>query len=164
MYEKCPVRVPEIDILNLDRKKTKRRARSAPFLLDVMGHMAKAKAKRKAKASSSKGATRGTRNVDVGAIRQTIIRMVGVAASDMVRAAIGEAKKGHATSLKYLFEMAGLYPATLETEQAERREMSLAEMFCRELGLPMRPPDVREKELLAEGQVQPPAESGHAVE
>ena len=129
-----------------------------------MGHMAKAKAKRKAKASSSKGAARGTRNVDVGAIRQTIIRMVGLAASDMVRAAIGEAKKGHATSLKYLFEMAGLYPATLETEQAEKREMSLAEMFCRELGLPMRPPEVREKEQGAEGQVQPPAESGHAVE
>ena len=44
------------------------------------------------------------------------------------------------------------------------REMSLAEMFCRELGLPMRPPEVREKELGAEGQVPAPAESGHAVE
>ena len=129
-----------------------------------MGHMAKAEAKRKAKSSGSKSTARGTRNVDVGAIRQTITRMVGLAASDMVKAAIGEAKKGHATSLKYLFEMVGLYPATLETEQAEKREMSLAEMFCRELGLPMRPPEVREKELGSEGQVPAPAESGHAVE
>ena len=55
----------------------------------------------------------------------------------MVKAVIEEAKKGHSPSLKYLFEMIGLYPATLETQQAEKREMSLAELFCRELGLPV---------------------------
>lgn len=126
--------------------------------------MAKAKAKGKGKSSSLKGATRGTRSVDVEAIRQSIRRLVALAASDMVKASIEEAKKGHATSLKYLFEMVGLYPATLETEQAEKREMSLAEMFCRELGLPMRPPDVREKELVAEGQARGPDGSDHAVE
>lgn len=162
MCEKCPVRVPKIDILNLDRKNT-RRAHSAPFLLDVTGHMAKGKVKGKGRVGNPKTAARGARNVDVAGIRQSITRMVGLAAGDMVKAAIEEAKKGHATALKYLFEMVGLYPATLETEQAEKREMSLAELFCRELGLPMRPPNAGEEETGSENQAQAPAGPDHAV-
>ena len=119
-------------------------------ILGQTGHMAKAKSKNKARAGSSKAATRGTKSVDVASLRQSITRLVAVAASDMVKAAIEEAKKGHSTALKYLFEMVGVYPPALETEQAEKREMSLAELFCRELGLPMRPPETVEKELEAE--------------
>lgn len=128
-----------------------------------MGHMAKAKSKSKARADSSKAAVRGTKSVDVASLRQTIARMVAVAASDMVKAAIGEAKKGHSTALKYLFEMVGVYPPAPETEQAEQREMSLAELFCRELGLPMRPPETVEKELEAEAD-EPETIASDAVE
>jgi hypothetical protein len=123
-----------------------------------MGHMAKTKSKTKARGASSKPAVRVTKSVDVASLRQSLTRMVAVAASDMVKAAIGEAKKGHSTALKYLFEMVGVYPPALETEQAEKREMSLAELFCRELGLPMRAPDTVEKEL--EAQADDPETTG----
>jgi positive regulator of sigma E activity len=126
--------------------------------------MAKVKAKGKARAGVTKRACRGKKNVDVDTIRESITRMVALAAGDMVKAAIEEAKKGHSTALKYLFEMVGLYPATLETEQAEDREMSMAELFCRELGLPMRPPDPKDEEpAMGEGG-QASTAGTHAVE
>jgi hypothetical protein len=59
--------------------------------------------------------------------------------------------------------MVGVYPPALETEQAEKREMSLAELFCRELGLPMRAPDTVEKELEAEAD-DPETSGSDAVE
>jgi hypothetical protein len=86
--------------------------------------------------------------------------MVAHQASDMVRAAIEEAKKGQSGALKYLFEMIGLYPATLESEQTEKREMSLAEYLCRELGLPTHPVEERAGEHAESGVVQ----ESHAVE
>ena len=72
--------------------------------------------------------------------------MVAHQAGEMVEAVIEDAKKGHSVPLKYLFEMIGLYPATLESEQSEKREMSLAELFCRELGLPTRPTELQSGE------------------
>jgi hypothetical protein len=98
-----------------------------------------AKAKAKSKARGTKGKATGGKSVDIASIRRAITRLVAHQASDMVKAVIEEAKKGHSQSLKYLFEMIGLYPATVETEQSEKREMSLAEYLCRELGLPTRP-------------------------
>ena len=69
--------------------------------------MAKGKSRGKAGSSAEKPKARGAKNVDVAAIRQTITRLVALAASDMVKAAIEEGKKGHSPVLKYLFEMVG---------------------------------------------------------
>ena len=86
--------------------------------------------------------------------------MVAHQAGDMVKAAIEEAKKGQSGALKYLFEMIGLYPATLEAEQTEKREMSLAEYLCRQLGLPMHPVE----EEAGESAESEPVHENHAVE
>jgi hypothetical protein len=108
--------------------------------------MAKAKGKTKSRKGNGKRGMGSTKTVDIAAVRHMITRMVTLQAGDMVKAVIEEAKKGHSPSLKYLFEMIGLYPATLETQQAEKREMSLAELFCRELGLPIQAPEVAREE------------------
>lgn len=117
----------------------KARLRARLFYWVRRQDMAKAKGKSKGGKPSSKPKTGGTKGVNVAGIRLTITRMVAHQASDMVKAAIEEAKKGQSGALKYLFEMIGLYPATLEAEQTEKREMSLAEYLCRQLGLPMHP-------------------------
>jgi hypothetical protein len=121
--------------------------------------MAKAKAKSRGRGAKGKGGRRGAKAVDIAGIRHAITRMVAHQAGEMVKAAIDDAKKGHSPAIKYLFEMIGLYPATAETEQAEKREMSLAELFCRELGLPTRAAEEETGE--DEGTA---ASDGHAVE
>lgn len=121
--------------------------------------MAKAKAKSRVRGVKGKAGKRGTKAVDIARIRQALTRMVAHQAGEMVKAAIDDAKKGHSPSIKYLFEMIGLYPALAETEQEEKREMSLAELFCRELGLPMHPPE----DEASEGEAATSSDD-HAVE
>jgi DNA replication protein DnaD len=126
--------------------------------------MTKVKARSKgrgAKGKTSKGKTStGGKSVDIAGVRQAMTRLVALEADEMVQAVIDEAKKGHSVALKYLFEMIGLYPATLESEQSEKREMSLAELFCRELGLPMHPPEAQ----TGEPEAAEPARESHDVE
>jgi hypothetical protein len=119
------------------------------------------KAKSRSKGRGVKGkASAGGKSVDIARVRQAMTRLVTHQAGEMVKAVIDDAKKGHSAALKYLFEMIGLYPATLESEQSEKREMSLAELFCRELGLPMYSAEAQTDEA-AEPE---PAQEGHAVE
>jgi len=126
--------------------------------------MAKSKTKSKTKSGAAKHVSRAGKTVDIAAIRHAITRMVALAAGDMVKAAIEEGKKGHGPALKYLFEMVGLYPATVENEQTEKREMCLAELFCRELGLPMRAADIPERPLDTASGAPDSAVGEHAVE
>jgi hypothetical protein len=121
--------------------------------------MTKAKARSKGRGAKGKTST-GGKSVDIAGVRKAMTRLVAHQAANMVKAVIEEAKKGQSTALKYLFEMIGLYPATLESEQSEKREMSLAELFCRELGLPMHPVEAQTGETAA----PEPAQEGDAVE
>jgi hypothetical protein len=125
----------------------------------VHGAMTKNKSRSKGRGVKSKPAA-GGKSVDIASIRQAMMRLVAHQAGNMVKAVIEEAKKGHSIALKYLFEMIGLYPATLESEQNEKREMSLAELFCRELGLPMHAPEAQS----GEAEAAEPGRESHDVE
>jgi hypothetical protein len=73
------------------------------------------RAKGKATGQSSRGAGSAVsgKQVDLEALRQKIANYVGSNGFEMVRAATEEAVKvGNLSSLKYLFEMIGLYPST----------------------------------------------------
>jgi hypothetical protein len=119
--------------------------------------MTKAKSRSKGQGVKGKASTSG-KSVDIARVRQAMTRLVTHQAGNMVRAVIEDAKKGHSVALKYLFEMIGLYPATLESEQSEKREMSLAELFCRELGLPMHAGEAQT------GEAADPEQESYAVE
>ena len=54
-----------------------------------------------------------------------------------MESAIDEADKGHFPAMKYLFEMIGLYPATMEEGTLE--EESLAKTLLQRLGVPEEP-------------------------
>ena len=83
-------------------------------------------------------ARKGSRKpVDLAEIRQQITNLVGNDAVGMVEITMEEVGKGHYLGMKYLFEMIGLYPATVQTETPETD--SLAKTLLRHLGLPREP-------------------------
>jgi hypothetical protein len=75
--------------------------------------------------------------VDLAEIRQQITNLVGNDAVSMVETTIEEVGKGHYQGMKYLFELIGLYPATV-TDEAPAQD-SMAATLLRRLGLPESP-------------------------
>ena len=72
--------------------------------------------------------------MDVATVRQLIAERIRNQAVEIVEMAIGETEKGqNAAMLKYLFELGGLYPATVQEEPSA--EDSLAKTLLRRLGI-----------------------------
>jgi hypothetical protein len=109
--------------------------------------MKKAKGKSKAKGSDKKqttgrtkktGGTKNKKKVDMGKVRAKLTNMVGGSAEVIAQKVIAAAKDGQLPQAKYLFEMAGLYPAT-ETSNEGTEEDSLESTLMTRLGLNARP-------------------------
>jgi hypothetical protein len=84
------------------------------------------------------------------------------AAGEMVRAAIERAKTGHDQIIRYLFEIAGLYPEL--NPEAPTDELSLAHYLCERLGLPPAPdPEPVQAEVLAPADPIKESGNGHAL-
>jgi len=114
--------------------------------------MTKAKGKAsKRNSNQTLAGGRGARKpADLEAIRQQICDLVGSQAVDLVETTIGEVDKGHYGAMKYLFEIIGLYPATMQ--EIPLGEDSLAKTLLRRLGLP-------EEALAAPRLTKDPAEA-----
>lgn len=95
--------------------------------------------KSKAGAKSGKPAT-GTgvgarKPADLEAVRTRIRNYVGNRALDMVKASVDEIeKKGNVAAMKFLFELAGLFPET--EEGPEQQDDSLALTLLKRFALP----------------------------
>jgi hypothetical protein len=99
--------------------------------------------------------------VDLANIRELLTQEVGGSAVDMVKATIGEVKKGHYLPMKYLFEVIGLYPASAVTESPE--DDSLAKVLLRKLGVD--PELVRPETKVSKDSPETwPSATGDAVE
>lgn len=101
---------------------------------------------------------------DSAQVRGLIRHLVLAAAGEMVQAAIDRAKDGQDQIIKYLFEIAGLYPEL--NPQAPTDELSLAHYLCERLGLPPMPdpsPDSVQGELLAPADPLKESGNGHAL-
>ncbi len=111
--------------------------------------------KSKPKAAANKAAKKGSAKMQKPAnpveMRQSVTDMVGSEMKNITHAVVEEAKKGQLATVKYLFEVSGVYPAATEQNQARPEEgETLARMLLTRLGLPLEPaisPDdeVREK-------------------
>jgi hypothetical protein len=77
-----------------------------------------------------------TKPVDLAEVRKDITNIVGNEATKLAQAVIEEARKGQLAPVKYLFEVAGLYPASTETGSVKPEENSLARTLIQRLGLP----------------------------
>jgi hypothetical protein len=95
----------------------------------------KAKAAKK-NAGKRKGAARGKKTINSDEVRKNIAKMVGAHAQLMTAAVIGEGEKGQLAPVKYLFEMANIYPAPTEGAESSANEESLAETLLRTLNIP----------------------------
>jgi hypothetical protein len=100
--------------------------------------MIKKKGKSKGKAAAKKtpkkkSAKKGRSNFNPAEVLKDIAQMVDSEAAMMTRAVIDEGKKGQLATVKYLFEMASIYP------QATADEECLAKTLLRRLDMPDEP-------------------------
>ncbi|MGA8500918.1 MAG: hypothetical protein WB683_05175 [Candidatus Sulfotelmatobacter sp.] len=97
-----------------------------------------AKKTAKKKASATKRAPSKKKGKDIVQVRENINELVKDSAKDIATEVIKVAKTGQLASAKYLFEAAGIYPAT---EQAATNpiERSLAHTLLTRMGLPLDP-------------------------
>jgi hypothetical protein len=77
--------------------------------------------------------------VDIARVRKDVSNMVRNSATEIAAGMINAALNGELAPAKYLFEMAGLYPATEETEATNPQEDSLAHILLKRMGLPIEP-------------------------
>jgi len=101
------------------------------------------KALGKSKGKTSKPAKKKTsrkpkKPVDLAEVRKDITNIVGSEAAHLAQAVVQEGRKGQLAPVKYLFEVAGLYPAP-EANQAKPEEASLAKTLLHRLGIPDNP-------------------------
>lgn len=98
--------------------------------------------------------------VDLAVIRKDISQVVSSEAVRMVRRVIEGIDIRHYAAMKYLFEMAGLYPATPQ-EEAEEDDSLAKTLLCR-LGLTKSP--MLESEVTRDHEMAAVASLGDAVE
>ncbi len=106
------------------------------------GAMIKKNAKNKTalkKKAKKKGTTRGKKELSPAEVRKNIAGMVKSEAAEMADAVIGEGKKGQLATVKYLFEVASIYPPSTDGSQASAEEESLAATLLRRLDMPDEP-------------------------
>lgn len=92
-----------------------------------------------AKKSAKNNGGKTKKPVDLAQVRGDIANLVGDSAADIAIEVIKVAKTGQLAQVKYLFEVAGLYPATEGTAATQPQEGSLAHTLLRRMGLPLEP-------------------------
>ena len=108
----------------------------------------KGKKSRKASGKDIKKATNGKKSSkskkakkerDSKEVRQECSKLVKEDAREVTAAVIEEAKKGQLGPMKYLFEMANIFPQADDGSQTSAEEESLAETLLNRLGIPTHP-------------------------
>ena len=120
------------------------------------GAMIKKKAKSKAikKKTAKKKSAGKKKEFNPAEVRKSIAIMVESEAEEMVEAVIGEGKKGQLATVKYLFEVAKIYPEVTDGSQASADEECLSATLLRRLDLPLEPV-VRDEEDLPKSPTSP---------
>jgi hypothetical protein len=129
--------------------------------------MIKKKAKGKAtKKTSKKGLSKSKKELSPAEVRKDIAKMVKSEAEEMATAVIGEGKKGQLATVKYLFEMAEIFPEVTDGSQASADEECLAKTLLRRLDMPDEPVMRDEEDLpkAAVAQEKPAAKAEDEAE
>lgn len=109
--------------------------------------MIKKKAKRTGKTAKKSGKKKNTgrntgkkrKELRPAEVRKKVSAMVELEAAKMAKAVIGEGKKGQLATVKYLFEVAEIFPPSVQTTEGSAREDSLAETLLHRLNIPIEP-------------------------
>ena len=139
----------------------------------VLGAMKKKKAKGKTAAKkTAKNSEEETekKELNPAQVLKDISALVEAKAKELTVAVIGEGKKGQLSPVKFLFEMAHIFPQPTDESQTSKDEDSLAETLLDRLNIPKRPlvHDELQKEEDEEVMVMQPkkeaAENGESEE
>jgi hypothetical protein len=91
-----------------------------------------------AKKSGAKKSRRRHKDANPAEMRRDITNIVGSEMTEITMAVVGEAKKGQLATVKYLFEVVGVYPPA-EGNIDRPEDDTLARRLVRTLGLPEGP-------------------------
>ena len=91
------------------------------------------------KAAKKQPAKASKKELRPAEVRQDIAAMVEAEAGELAEAVIKEGKKGQLSTVKYLFEVAHIYPQAPEEEQSTTGEESLAKTLLDRLNIPDEP-------------------------
>ena len=109
------------------------------------------KSKAAAKRVVRKKGSRSKKEKETADLRKDLVKIVKEHAPKMVGAVAGEGEKGQVGSVKFLLEMAGIFPVPeAEVNAPDKREESLAETLLDRLGIPKTPVVADEYEKGAE--------------
>ena len=120
-------------------------------MIKKKGKKSKATGKKPAKKKS--GAKRKKKELNPAEARNEVSRIVEAHAGKLAAAVVEEGEKGRLPDVKYLFEVANIYPPAADGSQVSAREESLAETLLDRLGIPKDP--VVADELAKEENVSP---------
>ena len=95
--------------------------------------------KAKTKTNAKKKSTNSKTDLNPADVRKEIAQMVDSQATTMAQAVIDEGKKGQLAPVKYLLELAKIFPAATDGSEATEDEDSLARTLLNRMGLPIVP-------------------------
>lgn len=116
-------------------------------------------AKTKAKAKS--GCPRAKRESNPAEVRKDISKVVQSGAKRILKAVMEQAGTGQLAPAKYLFEVAGIYPALTDGTFATEDEDCLAKTLMNRLNLPDKPIPLDDEDEM--GNTESPAAEGNAA-
>ncbi|MBZ5688200.1 MAG: hypothetical protein LAP86_24555 [Acidobacteriia bacterium] len=101
----------------------------------------KAKSKTAAQKTAKKRSTKATatKELNPAQVLKDISALVEAEATELAEAVIGEGMKGQLSPVKYLFEMAHIFPQPTDESLTSKDEDSLAETLLDRLNIPKRP-------------------------
>jgi hypothetical protein len=91
------------------------------------------------KSAKKKSSPRIKKETNPAQVRKDVSRMVESEAGKMAKAVIDEGKKGQLATVKYLFEMAAIYPAQADQASATADEDCFAKTLLHRLNIPDEP-------------------------
>jgi hypothetical protein len=91
------------------------------------------------KPKSKRVLRKGKKDFNPAEVRKDIAQMVDSQATTMAQAVIDEGKKGQLATVKYLFEVAEIYPPSTDGSHATTSDDSLAQTLMRRLNIPDEP-------------------------
>jgi hypothetical protein len=82
---------------------------------------------------------RPKKEIDIVEVRKQVSQIVKSGAAELTQAVVGEGMKGQVAPVRYLFEMANIFPVQENAEQATEEEDSLAKILLSRMQAPAKP-------------------------
>src|SRR5215475_2134431 len=91
------------------------------------------------KSEKKKSTAKGKKELSAAEVRDDISRRVKSRAADMAEAVMDEGEKGQLAHMKYMFEMAKIFPPANDGSEVSKDEESLAKTLLDRLNIPHEP-------------------------